>query len=73
MGKFFIFVFKSIVIIFSVVGFGLVSAYLAVCFHWTNTKGVVDQQADIFWKDGKTAVAAISLPAENNALEDDIF
>jgi len=70
--KIFSFIFKLIIIIFAVVGFGLLAAYLAVSMHWTDTKGIVDEQADIFWKDSK-ALASISELTNNNSNNDVFF
>ena len=43
------FVIKSIIVIFAIVGFGLLVAYIAVSSHLTDTKGIVDTQSDSFW------------------------
>jgi hypothetical protein len=71
MGKIFATILKIIIIIFAVVGFGLLTAYTAVSLHWTDTKGIIDVQSNTFWNDGK-AVAAISNIQGNNG-ENDVF
>ena len=40
--------FKFFLYGFAVIGFALVSVYLAVTFGWTKTKGIVDTQHDYF-------------------------
>ena len=72
MKKFFSFILKTIIVIFAVAGFGLCLAYLAVSLHWTDTKGIVDTQADTFWQDGR-AIAAISGTQDNNNYNDVFF
>jgi len=71
MNKFISFIFKLIIIVFAIYGFVLSAAYLGVYFHLTDTKGVVDEQSDTFWKEGK-ATAAISESA-NELIISDIF
>ncbi len=47
---------KVIVIIFAIIGFGLVGVYFAVRFGLTNTSGVIDQQSDSFIKEGENSL-----------------
>ena len=71
MKKLIILIFKIIVVIFAIAGFGLLASYVAVSLHWTDTKGIIDNQSSAFWNDGKI-VASIS-GAQNNNSGDDIF
>jgi hypothetical protein len=73
MKKFFIIAFKIIIVIFAIAGFGLLSAYIAVYMHWTDTKGIVDNQADTFWKDSKATVSISEAPILENANANDAF
>lgn len=45
-------VVRVIVITFAIVGFVLVLAYLGVNAHLTDTSGIVDRQAEVFWESG---------------------
>ena len=64
-------IFKIVVILFALVGFGLLVAYILISLHLTNTKGIVDDQSDAFWKDGKL-LAAVSI-TQNNTSAPDVF
>lgn len=55
--KIFNFIIKFIIGVFALIGFGLSAAYAAVGLHLTDTKGIIDEQANIFWKNGQAAVA----------------
>jgi len=68
-----LFMIKVIVVFFAFAGFGLTAAYLAVNFHWTDTKGIVDEQTDNFWKNGQIAAAAISGSTRSDITEDIFF
>ena len=51
-------VLKMIVILFALIGIGFVGVYGGVHFHLTNTEGIVDNQTEGFWEQGK-AMAAV--------------
>ena len=72
MKKAIIFLFRLVVTIFALAGFGLLAAYAAVSFHLTDTKGIVDEQSDSFWKNGK-ATAAILAVTNNDVASYDVF
>ncbi|MCX6721365.1 MAG: hypothetical protein NT026_02060 [Candidatus Staskawiczbacteria bacterium] len=63
-------VFKLIVAVFALAGFGLIFSYVAVNQHWTDTNGIIDKQSDVFWQDSKTAAA---LSSADIGESDDIF
>ena len=67
--KFFIFIFKSIIVIFAIIGFVLLAGYIAVSLHWTDTKGIIDEQTNSFWQNSKTVAAALTFQNSEN----DIF
>jgi len=69
--NFFAFILKSIVVVFAIVGLALSGAYAAVKFHWTDAKGIVDEQSDSFWKGGQASLAAAAVP--DKAGSGDIF
>ncbi|MCU0653128.1 MAG: hypothetical protein MUD10_02605, partial [Candidatus Pacebacteria bacterium] len=49
---------KFVIGAFALVGFGLSAAYMAVSLHLTDTKGVIDEQSDAFWRQSKASAAA---------------
>jgi hypothetical protein len=50
-------ILKSAVVLFAAVGLALSGAYIAVKLHWTDTKGIVDEQGDSFWENGEASIA----------------
>jgi len=70
LGKTFSATLKIVTLIFAVAGFGLISSYVAVYMHWTNTDGIIDRQSDAFWKNSRI-VAALSV--SNIGATEDIF
>jgi len=63
--------FHILVYIFALIGFVLVTADIAIKFHLTNEKGIVDTQHDYFKKEALTSIAASTsdstFPANSNA------
>ncbi len=72
MKKVFIFAFKFVVVVFAIAGFALSAAYIAVSLHWTNTKGIIDEQSNTFWRDVKSVTTA-SMAQPHNGPEDVFF
>jgi|GEM_PF-90718 len=59
---------KLFIAVFALVGFVLSAAYAAVNLHLTDTKGIVDEQTESFWKASAAASLAVaqeSLVAES--------
>ena len=45
---------KILTVLFALIGVVLCAAYVGVNLHLTNTEGIIDRQAEVFWKNGKT-------------------
>ena len=48
-------IFNSTLVVFALIGFGFVGVYASVNLHLTNTDGIVDRQADVFWQNAKSS------------------
>ena len=55
---------RVIVYAFAVAGFAFIAMYFAVKWHWTDVKGVIDEQTAFFVKSGQTASAKNSVPRD---------
>ncbi|MCX6716624.1 MAG: hypothetical protein NTV72_01745 [Candidatus Taylorbacteria bacterium] len=58
---------KVVIVIFALIGFAFLAAYVGVNLHLTDTSGIVDSQSDVFWQNSRNSSStAVILNGEDS-------